>query len=173
MNLQRSTKICIFGAGAIGGFLAARLAQVSGLEVSVVTRGAQLEAIRSNGLCLLSPNGEQYCSVNATDDPATLGPQDYVFITLKQHQVTPALSGLQHLLSPTTVVIPPSTGIPYWYFYNLSGPYENRQLEELDPQGQQWEQLEPSRVLGCVYWVAAEVVEPGVIRHDGNFANFP
>ena len=166
-------KICIFGAGAIGGFLAARLAQVKDLEVSVIARGPHLQAIKKNGLRLISPSGELECRVMATDDPSELGPQDYVFIALKAHQVTSALPGLKHLLGPGTVLIPPTTGIPYWYFHGLPGAFENRQIEQLDPCGQQWQHLNPERVLGCVYWVAAEVTEPGVIHHDGSFANFP
>jgi 2-dehydropantoate 2-reductase len=170
---EKTMKICVFGAGAIGGFLAARLAQVKNVEVSVVARGEHLDAIRDKGLRLVSPDGELHCLVNATDDPSMLGPQDYVFIALKAHQVVPALPGLKHLMGPNTTLIPPTTGIPYWYFHELPGPLENRQIEALDPRGQQWQQLSPERVLGCVYWVSAEVTAPGIIHHDGNFANFP
>jgi 2-dehydropantoate 2-reductase len=166
-------KICIFGAGAIGGFLAARLAQVKDLEVSVIARGPHLQAIRKNGLRLMSPGSVQEIRVTATDNPGELGPQDYVFIALKAHQVPSALPGLEQLMSPTTVLIPPTTGIPYWYFHGLPGAFENRQIAQLDPGGQQWQHLAPARVLGCVYWIAAEVTAPGVIHHDGSFANFP
>lgn len=166
-------KICVFGAGAIGGFVAARLARVSGLTVSVVARGAQLAALRANGLRVQSPEGDWQVRVTATDRPETLGPQDVVFIALKQHQLTAALPGLQTLLGPDTSVVPPTTGIPYWYFHGLAGPHAGRQIERLDPGGAQWRTLGPQRALGCVYWVATEVVAPGVIHHDGRLLRFP
>ena len=166
-------KICIFGAGAIGGYLAVRLAQVDDVEVSVVARGAHLEAIRRDGLTLVSPHGETRARVRATDRAAELGEQDIVIVALKSHQVTPALDGLQALLGPDTCVVPPTTGIPYWYFHRLAGPFANRQIERLDPGGRQWKALAPERVLGCVYWVASEVTAPGVIHHDGSLSRFP
>ena len=166
-------KICIFGAGAIGGYLAVHLAQVRGIEVSVVARGEHLAAIRRDGLRLVSPKGEMKAMVQATDRPADLGVQDLVILALKSHQVTPALDGVQALLGPDTAVVPPTTGIPYWYFHGLPGPFENRPIERLDPQGLQWRALAPERVIGCVYWVASEVTAPGVIHHDGSLSRFP
>lgn len=166
-------KICVFGAGAIGGYLAVHLAQVAGVEVSVVARGEHLDAIRNQGLKLVSPKGELQARVQATDRPEELGPQDLVILALKSHQVRPALPGVQALLGPGTAVMPPTTGIPYWYFHGLKGPLENRQIERLDPQGLQWRAMAPARVLGCVYWVASEVTAPGVIHHDGSLSRFP
>jgi 2-dehydropantoate 2-reductase len=166
-------KICIFGAGAIGGYLAAHLAQVDGIEVSAVARGAHLAAIHQNGLRLVSPKGELKARVKATDRPADPGPQDLVILALKSHQVTPALADLQALLGPDTAVVPPTTGIPYWYFHGLPGPFENQPIERLDPRGLQWKALAPERVIGCVYWVASEVTAPGVIHHDGSLSRFP
>ena len=166
-------KICVFGAGAIGGFVAARLSTVPGLAVSVVARGAHLEAIRRHGLRLRSPAGETTARVAATDDPRTLGAQDLVFIALKQHQVAAALPGLQALLGEHTAVVPPTTGIPYWYFHGLGGPHGGRPIERLDPGAAQWRTLGPARAIGCVYWVATEVVEPGVVHHDGRLLRFP
>jgi 2-dehydropantoate 2-reductase len=166
-------KICVFGAGAIGGYVAARLAQVDGVEVSVIARGAHLEAIRRDGLRLLSPAGDVQARLPATDAPSDLGPQDAVFIALKSHQMDGALDGLAALLGPETMVLPPTTGIPYWYFHGLAGPHRDRQIERLDPGGRQWRALAPERVIGCVYWAAAEVSAPGVIRHDGSLSRFP
>ena len=166
-------KLCIFGAGAIGGYLATHLAQVDGLEVSVVARGEHLAAIRRNGLAIESPRGTLRARVRATDRPQELGAQDVVILALKSHQVTPALDGAQALLGPHTAVVPPTTGIPYWYFHGLPGPHRNRQIERLDPQGRQWQALPPERVIGCVYWVASEVTAPGVIHHDGSLSRFP
>lgn len=166
-------RICIFGAGAMGGFVAARLAQVPGLSVSVVARGEQLAAIRANGLRLVSPSGDLRGRVTATDRAEELGPQDAVFIALKQHQVTPALPAIASLLGPETIVLPPTTGIPYWYFHGLAGPWRDCQIEQLDPGGAQWRTLGPERAIGCVYWAAAEVAAPGVIHHDGKLLRFP
>jgi len=166
-------RICVFGAGAIGGFVAGHLAQVGWLEVSVVARGAHLAAIREHGLRVRSPSGELCARVRATDRPEQLGPQDVVFIALKQHQVAPALPDLAALLGPHTAVVPPTTGIPYWYFHGLPGPHRGQRLERLDPGGEQWRVLGPERALGCVYWMASEVVEPGVVHHDGKLLRFP
>jgi len=166
-------RICIFGAGAIGGFVAAHLAQVGGLEVSVVARGAHLAAIRTRGLRVVSPKGELQARVRASDRAQELGPQDVVFVALKQHQVAAALPDLATLLGPETAVLPPTTGIPYWYFHGLPGPHRDRQVERLDSGGAQWRTLGPERAIGCVYWVATEVVEPGVVRHDGKLLRFP
>jgi 2-dehydropantoate 2-reductase len=166
-------KICVYGAGAIGGFIAGHLAAVPGVEVSVVARGAHLAAIREKGLRVVTPERDQTVRVRATDDPAELGPQDYVFITLKSHQVTPALAAMRPLLGDHTAVLPPTTGIPYWYFDRLPGPYAGKRLERLDPGGCQWEALDPARVIGCVYWVGTDSPAPGVARQDGGGASLP
>ena len=166
-------RICIFGAGAIGGFVAAHLSRVKGLEVSVVARGAHLAAIREHGLRVVTPQGEIVARVRATDRAEELGAQDLVFIALKQHQVPAALPLLATLLGPDTTVVPPTTGIPYWYFHGLGGAHGGRQVDRLDPGGASWRTLAPERALGCVYWVATEVTEPGLIHHDGKLLRFP
>lgn len=166
-------KICIFGAGAIGGYLATHLAQVEGVTVSVIARGEHLAAIRTNGLAIESPRGTLRARVHATDNPHELGVQDVVILALKSHQVVAALDGVKALLGPHTAIVPPTTGIPYWYFHDLPGPFANRRIERLDPQGRQWDALAPERVIGCVYWVASEVIAPGVIHHDGALSRFP
>jgi 2-dehydropantoate 2-reductase len=166
-------KVCIFGAGAIGGYLAAHLAQVDGVSVSVVARGAHLDAIRRDGLVLESPAGTLRVRVQASDHPRELGPQDLVILALKSHQVAPSLDAIQELLGPRTAVVPPTTGIPYWYFHGLEGRLRDRRIERLDPQGRQWAAISPERVLGCVFWVASEVIAPGVIHHDGSLSRFP
>ena len=132
-------KFCVYGAGAIGGFIAGHLAQVPGVEVSVVARGPHLQAIRERGLRVIAPGRDFTVRVRATDDPAELGVQDHVFITLKSHQVTPALDAMAPLLGPDTAVLPPTTGIPYWYFHGQPGPFAGRRLERLDPRGRQWD----------------------------------
>jgi len=166
-------KVCIFGAGAIGGYIGAHLARAPGVEVSVVGRGPHLAAIRAHGVRVVGPDAEFVATLRATDRPEELGPQDYVFITLKSHQVSPALDDIATLIGPRTTVVPPTTGIPYWYFHGQPGAAANRRLDALDPGGRQWDVLRPERALGCVYWVATEVEAPGVIRHDGAGASFP
>ena len=166
-------KICVFGAGAIGGFVAAHLAQVHGMQVSVVARGEHLAAIRAGGLNVTSPQGTLQATVRATDRADELGVQDIVFIALKQHQLPAALPALTPLIGPSTTVVPPTTGIPYWYFHGLPGPHGNQPIERLDPGGAQWRTLGPQRAIGCVYWVATEVVRPGVVHHDGRLLRFP
>lgn len=165
-------KVCVYGAGAIGGHIAGHLARAD-VEVSVIARGPHLEAMQRKGLRVVTPNEDFTVPVKATGDASELGPQDYVFITLKSHQVTNALDAMQPLLGPDTAVIPPTTGIPYWYFYGQPGPHENLRLERLDPGGRQWEMLRPERAIGCVFWTGAEVVEPGVVRQDGAASGYP
>ncbi|HEY0184051.1 MAG TPA: 2-dehydropantoate 2-reductase [Rhodopila sp.] len=166
-------KICVFGAGAIGGYIAAHLARVPDLEVSIVGRGPQLTAIRQQGIRIAGPDAAFTATLRATDRPEELGPQDYVFITLKSHQVDAALGGIASLIGPRTAVIPPTTGIPYWYFHGQPGPSAGRRLDVLDPGGRQWDVLGPERAIGCVFWVATEVEAPGIIRHDGAGGSFP
>ena len=166
-------KICVFGAGAIGGFMAAHLGRAPEVEVSVVARGAHLEAIRRDGLKIVLPKETFTTRVRATDDALELGRQDVVIVALKQHQVSPALEAIMPLIGDATTVVPPTTGIPYWYFYGLPGPNRDRQIDALDPGGAQWRMLGPERAVGCVYWIACEVTAPGTVTHDGAFANFP
>ncbi|MCB2050467.1 MAG: 2-dehydropantoate 2-reductase [Novosphingobium sp.] len=165
-------KICIYGAGAIGGFIAARLSQVDGVDISVVARGANLEAIKADGLHLVSPAGDIRAHVRASDDPGELGIQDYVFLTLKSHQITPALPEISKLVGPQTAVLPPTTGIPYWYFHGLDG-FESQAIEAIDPGGAQWKAIPGEKVLGVAYWLASEMTGPGVVHHDGNVARIP
>lgn len=165
-------KVCIYGAGAIGGHIGGHLAR-SGAEVSLIARGPHLEAMRKNGLRVTGEGLDFTVPVNATDNPAGLGPQDYVFITLKSHQVDGVLEKMQALLGPETAVIPPTTGIPWWYFHGLEGPNKNRRLDRLDPGGRQWDLIGPERAIGCAFWTAAEVSEPGVIHQDGLRASYP
>jgi 2-dehydropantoate 2-reductase len=168
-------KVCICGAGAIGTLIAGRLARVPGVDVSMIARGAQLSAINENGLRIADHvhDGEHAVRVRASDDPASLGAQDYVFIALKQHQLAGALDIIHPLLDEQTSVIPPTTGIPYWYFYGQQGEHANRRVERLDPGGLLWNAIAPERVLGCVFRVAAELVRPGVVRQDGHYAKLP
>ncbi len=162
-------KICIYGAGALGGTLAARLAEGLGEKVivSVIARGAHLQKIRENGLEVRVAGEEKptIVSVNATDDPATLPKQDLVITGLKGHQVPAAAEGIAHLLGEHTRVVMVLNGIPWWYFHHdeKSGHADHR-LPELDPGDRLWNAVGPERVIGCVAYQGAEVAEPGIIH---------
>ena len=161
-------KICIFGAGAIGGYLGAKLA-AHGTDVSLVARGPHLDAMRTNGLRLIDETGESNVHVNASSDPADLGEQDYLVITLKAHSVPPMVEKMVPLIGKHTTILSCVNGVPWWYFYKLGGDLDGTQLESVDPAGAQWNGFGPEKVLGCVVYPAAEVVEPGVIKHiEGN-----
>jgi 2-dehydropantoate 2-reductase len=157
-------RVCIYGAGAIGGYMGALL-QRAGAEVSMIARGPHLEAMRRSGVRVLQEDNEIVAHPFCTNDPAELGPQDYLVIGLKAHSVPGAVAGMQPLLGNDTGVITAVNGIPYWYFYKHGGALEGRTLESVDPDGAQWRVLRPERAIGCVVYPATEVVEPGVIRH--------
>jgi 2-dehydropantoate 2-reductase len=161
-------KICIFGAGAIGGYLGAQLIE-SGCDVTLIARGPHLQAMRDNGLKLLIDGGEKTFAVRCTDDPAEAGPQDCVIMTLKAHSVTSIVDQVAPLLGPDTPVVTAQNGILWWYFYGQPGPWENHHLDSADPGGKIWRTLGPERAIGCVVYPSCEIVEPGVIRHlNGN-----
>ena len=157
-------KVCIFGAGAIGGYLGVQFAQ-AGADVSLVARGAHLEAMRKNGVRLLKDDQEIVAHPTCTNDPAELGVQDYVIVGLKGHQLSSAVESMQPLLGNDTSIVTAVNGIPYWYFYRHGGKLEGSTLESVDPGGRQWGELRPERAIGCIVYPATEVVEPGVIRH--------
>jgi len=158
-------KICIYGAGAIGGHIAALLGQ-SDEEVSLVARGAHLAAIKQNGLRLRRDGEEIVARLPATDDPASLGVQDYIVVTLKSHQLPGTVAAMQPLLGPQTAVVTAMNGIPYWYFHGLKGEYAGQRIEAVDPGGTVWDALAPKRVIGCVVYTALEVKEPGLVVHE-------
>ncbi|BBK39358.1 2-dehydropantoate 2-reductase [Allostella sp. ATCC 35155] len=161
-------RICIFGAGAIGGYLAAELA-LAGQEVTVIARGAHLAAIRENGLTLLIGDERKVARVAATSDPAEAGPQDSVVITLKAHSLPPVAHQLAPLFGPETSVVTAMNGVPWWYFERQPGPWAGQRIHAVDPEGRIAAAIAPERVIGCVVYPACEVVEPGVIRHvEGN-----
>ena len=157
-------KIAIYGAGAIGGFVGARLA-ASGVDISLIARGAQREAIRAHGLEVRSADGDLAVQLPCVEDPAELGPQDYVFIGLKAHSVPPIVDRLPPLLRPDTAVIWAVNGVPWWYFHGVEGPYAEHRISTVDADGRQWDVIGPERVIGCVVYPACEVIAPGVIRH--------
>jgi 2-dehydropantoate 2-reductase len=157
-------KVCIFGAGAIGGYVGVQLAQ-AGVDVSLIARGPHLEAMRRNGVRLLKGDQEIVVHPVCTNDPAELGPQDYVIVGLKAHQLSAAVDQMQPLLRGDTGIVTAVNGIPYWYFYRHGGLLEGSTVDSVDPGGKQWRGLQPERAIGCIVYPATEIVEPGVIQH--------
>jgi 2-dehydropantoate 2-reductase len=157
-------RIGVFGAGAIGGYLAVGLAQ-AGQEVLVLARRANLEAIRAHGLRLRIGGEERRAEVMASDDPAALGPVDFLILAVKANAAPAIAPTLGPLLGDATTVVWAMNGIPFWYFYGLDGPLRDRQLASVDPDGVLWRTIGPERCLGCVVYPACELVEPGVIQH--------
>jgi 2-dehydropantoate 2-reductase len=157
-------KIAVFGAGAIGGYLAVKLHQ-AGAEVSVIARGPHLAAIRENGLTLESEGTTTTVKLPCTDDPTAAGPQDYVFVTLKATGLAPAAAQIASLMGPETSLVTGINGVPYWYFYGIDSPWRDRPIESVDPGGKLWQILPPRQAIGCIVYPAAEVVRPGVIEH--------
>lgn len=161
-------KICIFGAGAIGGYMGVKLAQ-AGADVSLVARGPHLAAMQKTGLTLIEEDQTTNVPVTASDNPADLGVQDYIIVTLKAHSVPPVVSKMAPLIGEHTTIVSGVNGVPWWYFHNLGGDFDGTRLASVDPGNAQWDGFGPDRVLGCVVYPAAEVIEPGVIKHiEGN-----
>jgi 2-dehydropantoate 2-reductase len=156
-------KICIYGAGAIGGHLAARLCR-AGAEVSVIARGAHLAAIQANGLTVRAIDGEHRAAVAASADPAELGKQDAVFVTVKAPALPAVAASMGPLLGPDTPVAFVMNGIPWWYFDHLPGPHQGRSLPRIDPDDALRRALGPGRALGGVVYSASAVTAPGVIE---------
>lgn len=160
-------RICVYGAGAIGGFMAHALAR-GGAEVSVIARGPHLEAIRENGLTLLQDGARETVRLNASSDAADLGEQDYVIIGLKAHSVPPIVQDFAPLLNEKTAIVSAVNGIPWWYFHKAGTgtSLDEKPVESVDPGGAQWNFFGPRRAIGCVVYPACDIPEPGVIRHN-------
>jgi 2-dehydropantoate 2-reductase len=158
-------KLCIFGAGAIGGLMAAKLAAKGDVEVTVVARGPHLAAMQANGLTLRSEGQETVVRPRCVGSAAEAGPQDYVVVTLKAHSLAATARQMVPLLHDGTAIVSAINGIPWWYFYKLPGAYEDRRVASVDPDGSLWDTLHPSRAIGCIVYPAADVPEPGVIAH--------
>jgi len=159
-------KICIYGAGAIGGLLGARLAHKGDHDVTLIARGPHLDAIRKSGLALHSDDESFVVNPAATDDPAQAGPQDFVIVAVKAPAVAGIAEAMQPLLGSDTAVVTAMNGVPWWYFHGLDGPWRDRRLECLDPEGRLERLIETRRVVGCVVYPAGEIEAPGVIRHS-------
>jgi 2-dehydropantoate 2-reductase len=158
-------KIAVVGAGAIGGYLGAKLA-IAGEDVTFIARNKNLAAINAQGFRLVLEDGsEQHApTAKAVQQMAEAGPQDAVLLTVKAHQVRDLLPELRQLFGPETMVVTMINGVPWWYFHKLAGPYEGRTLQSVDPEGLLAQHIEPERVIGSVVYPAAELVAPGVVK---------
>ena len=158
-------KYAIVGAGAIGGYLGAKLS-LAGEDVTFIARNKNLDAINARGFRLVLPDGsEQHAGdVRAVQDMAEAGPQDVVLLTTKAHQVRDLLPGLRALFGPETIVVTMINGLPWWYFHKLGGPYDGRALSSVDPDGALAAGIETERIIGSIVYPAAELVEPGVVK---------
>lgn len=158
-------KVCIVGAGAIGGMIGVKLAH-TGHEVSVILRGANLEAVRANGMTLIEENGTEVRvqPAKATASLAEVGPQDVVVLGMKAHQVAAVAADLHHLMQDGTRIVTMQNGIPWWYFHKLGGPYEGTPVTAVDPDGTIARHIDVNRVIGSVVYPASEVIRPGVIQ---------
>ncbi len=159
-------KIAVIGAGAIGGYVGVKLA-LAGEDVTFIVRGANLEAIRNNGMKLIMADGTEHVArnVRATNDYAEAGPQDVVILAMKAHQVSAVANDVPKLFGPDTVVVTMQNGIPYWYFHKHGGALEGAIVRTVDPDGLIGEKIPPARVIGCVVYPASELIAPGVVRH--------
>jgi 2-dehydropantoate 2-reductase len=156
-------RVCVYGAGAIGGHLAVRFAR-GGAEVSVVARGPHLAAIQRDGLTVRAIDGEHHIRVPASDDPAQLGPQDAVVVTVKAPALPQVAAAITPLLRADTGVAFVMNGIPWWYFHALPGTLEGHRLSRIDPGGVLWHAVGPERAIGGVVYAASAVTAPGVIE---------
>jgi 2-dehydropantoate 2-reductase len=159
-------KICIYGAGAIGGLLAAKLAHKGEAEITVIARGAHLDAIRQNGLILESEGERIVSQPKSFSDPSEAGPQDAVIVAVKAPAVLGIAEAMQPLLGPETAVVTAMNGVPWWYFHGLDGPFRDRRIRSLDPDGKLEQLVETRRVIGCVVYPAGDIAAPGVIHHQ-------
>ena len=157
-------KIAIYGAGAIGGWMGAKLAAV-GCNVSVVARGAALDALRAHGLRLREGDAETTCPVQASDDPAALGVQDLVVVSVKAPGMADVARRIGPLIGPRTIVLTAMNGVPWWFLQGFGGPVAGRTLESVDPGGTIAQAIPAAQVIGCVVHASCSVDAPGVIRH--------
>ena len=161
-------KICIVGAGATGGYLGVKLIN-AGLDVSLVARGAHLEAMKKRGLTIIENEKEITCSPKCTDSMEKLGKMDFIFITLKAYSIPGVVKEIAKMFNDNTSVITAYNGIPWWYFFNIGGQFNNYRFKCIDPGNIQWKLITPERIIGCVVYPATEIIQPGVIKHlEGN-----
>ena len=165
-------RIVIAGAGAIGGYIGARLAKAGG-DVVLFARGSHLQAMQDRGLRVVSPDGDFEVRPEVTGDLNTIGRADVIFLGVKAHSLTTLAPQLRPLLGPDTVVVSTQNGIPWWYFQGYGGELEGLHLDRVDPGGVIAAAIEPRRVVGSLAYFSTDIAEPGVIHHtEGNRISF-
>jgi 2-dehydropantoate 2-reductase len=159
-------KIAIIGAGAIGGYVGVKLA-LAGEDVTFIVRGANLEALRKNGMKLIMHDGSEHVArrVNATNDYAAAGVQDLVILAMKAHQLEAAVDDLPRLIGPQTLIVTMQNGLPFWYFHDHGGVLAGTPVKSVDPSGRIGAAIPARQIIGCVVYPASELVAPGVVRH--------
>ncbi|HXN15917.1 MAG TPA: 2-dehydropantoate 2-reductase [Usitatibacter sp.] len=158
-------RVCIVGAGAVGCFVGARLAR-AGAEVTLVARGAHLRALQTQGLTLIEQDGSRSTHrLRAVGSVAEAPGNDVMVLATKAHQVAPLTDAIAQFLQRESVLVTMQNGIPWWYFYGVPGPHHGRIIASVDPEGQIAARIAPERILGCVVYPAADLLEPGVVRH--------
>ena len=159
-------RVCIVGAGAIGGLLGVKLG-LTGNNVTLIARGLHLDATKKNGLKLMMKDGSEHVArdLKATSHIHEAGPQDVVILAVKAHQIAPIAADLQAMYTPDTTVVTTQNGIPWWYFQRHGGEFDNHRIEAVDPGGVIASNIEADRIIGSIAYPAAEIAEPGVIRH--------
>jgi 2-dehydropantoate 2-reductase len=158
-------KICIFGAGAIGGYIGALLALKGDADVSLIARGPHYHAMKANGLTLHVGGNTFNVRPRISDSSAEVGVQDYIVLTLKAHALQAVADALKPMIGSSTAIVYGQNGIPWWYFYRHGGPHDGQHLESVDPGGILWRKLGPENAIGAVIWQAAELSAPGVVAH--------
>lgn len=166
MTKSRPLKVCIYGAGAIGGTMGVLLA-LAGAEVSVIAHDATLAAIKNDGLQLTKDGKAHRVHVRATDDPSQLESQDYVIVSVKTTSLEDAASHIAPLLNPGTKVITAMNGVPWWFFVGGNGVLSNTRLAAVDPHGIVEKSIPLAQTVGCVVYMACSVDAPGKVRHNG------
>ena len=161
-------RICIVGAGATGGYLGAKLIN-AGFDVSLIARGLHLKAMKEKGLTVIENEKEIICKPKCSDSIEKLGKMDFIFITLKAYSIPGIVNEVAKMFDENTSVITAYNGIPWWYFFNVNGQFNNYRIKCIDPNNAQWNVITPERVIGCVVYPATEMIRPGVIKHiEGN-----
>ncbi len=159
-------KIAIIGAGAIGGYVGVKLA-LAGEDVTFIVRGANLEAIRKNGMKLVMHDGSEHVArdVKATNDYAEAGVQDILILAMKAHQLEAVVDDVPKLIGPDTLIVTMQNGVPFWYFHKHGGALAGSAVKSVDPSGRIAAAIPASQVIGCVVYPASELIAPGVVRH--------
>ena len=161
-------KICIVGAGATGSYLGLKLIK-AGYDVTLVARGAHLEAMQKKGLVIIEKEKKINCFPKCSDSMDQLGKMDFIFITLKTYSIPGIVMKIAKMFHENTTVVTAYNGIPWWYFFNAEGQFKNYCIKSIDPDNLQWKYINPERIIGCVVYPATEIIEPGIIKHiEGN-----